>query len=278
VVLDQLDPSIDRRIAAHVIRGHMYRPHGPGALNNVVEESDDDFDGDESDDEHMDRSGKNSVWQRSLHKFAVEDTYEDNDPHSEDLLQQDFLRKYLHFAKTRMKPVLTDEAREEISIRYAEMRSRQDSRTLPITARSLETIIRLASANAKARLNSTVEADPDVKAAIELLGFALYHENNQVIKDGLIASSGSTTNDISIIDNKRKRGTNASLEEGSFSQEEIMRRTKEQIWDQLSRGEGELLLVEVCKDIENRELVTKALAEIEKDERVMIADGLVFQI
>ena len=49
----------------------------------------------------------------------------------------------------RMRPVLTEEARECIAGRYAEMRSRQDERTLPVTARSLETIIRLASAHAK---------------------------------------------------------------------------------------------------------------------------------
>lgn len=159
VVLDQLDPASDRRIAAHVIRGHRYRAHGPGVMNVGIVESDDDFDGDESDDEYGASSssggggagGSKSVWQRNHHQFTMEDTYEDDDPHSEDVLQQDFLRKYLHFAKTRIKPVLTEEAREEIALRYAEMRSRQDSRTLPITARSLETIIRLSSAHAKVR-------------------------------------------------------------------------------------------------------------------------------
>jgi DNA replicative helicase MCM subunit Mcm2 (Cdc46/Mcm family) len=37
------------------------------------------------------------------------------------LMQHEFLRKYLHFAKKRMKPVLTEEARECIAGRYAEM-------------------------------------------------------------------------------------------------------------------------------------------------------------
>ena len=149
VVLDQLDPVIDRRIAAHVLNGHMYRPPGSGLLNNIVVESEDEFDGDDSDDEKGDISKKCSVWQRSLQKYIIEDSYENDDSHFDDLLHQDFLRKYLHFAKTRMKPTLTEEAREEISIRYAELRSRQGLRTLPITARSLETMIRLASANAK---------------------------------------------------------------------------------------------------------------------------------
>ena len=45
--------------------------------------------------------------------------------------------------------MLTEGARECIANRYAEMRSRQDERTLPVTARSLETVIRLATAHAK---------------------------------------------------------------------------------------------------------------------------------
>jgi DNA replicative helicase MCM subunit Mcm2 (Cdc46/Mcm family) len=98
-----------------------------------------------------------SVWQRSRQQFSQSEythkssQEDDPDPHSQDVLQHDFLRKYLHFAKTRMKPVLTEEARECIANRYAEMRSRQDERTLPVTARSLETVIRLATAHAKVR-------------------------------------------------------------------------------------------------------------------------------
>ena len=95
-------------------------------------------------------------------------------------MMHEFLRKYLHFAKTKIKPTLTEEARECIAARYAEMRSRQDERTLPITARSLETVIRLASAHAKARLSPIVEAEADVKAAMDILSFAFYHENHQM--------------------------------------------------------------------------------------------------
>lgn len=153
VMLDQLDPESDRRIAAHVIRGHRYRP-GHGETGH-----DSDYDDDDSDDEsEEDANDKvHSVWQRSRQQFSQSEythkssQEDDPDPHSQDVLQHDFLRKYLHFAKTRMKPVLTEEARECIANRYAEMRSRQDERTLPVTARSLETVIRLATAHAKVR-------------------------------------------------------------------------------------------------------------------------------
>lgn len=49
------------------------------------------------------------------------------------------------------------------------------NRSLPVTARSLETLIRLASAHAKARLSHKVEGTDAVKA-VELMSFALYHE------------------------------------------------------------------------------------------------------
>ena len=151
IVLDQMDPENDRRIAAHVIRGHRYQ----NAQGRVGHDSDYDDDDDETSDEEEggDAEKAHAIWTRSRYDsgndMGVRGGVEDDDPHSDDVLQHEFLRKYLHFAKTRMKPVLTEEARECIAGRYAEMRGRQDERTLPVTARSLETIIRLASAHAK---------------------------------------------------------------------------------------------------------------------------------
>lgn len=157
VVLDQMDPETDRRIAAHVIRGHKYRNAG-GQAGHDSDYDDDDDETSEEEEEGDEEKKAHAIWQRSRYdgidnpsgvNAGSED--DDDDPHSDDVLQHEFLRKYLHFAKTRMKPVLSEEARECIAGRYAEMRSRQDERTLPVTARSLETIIRLASAHAKVR-------------------------------------------------------------------------------------------------------------------------------
>ena len=55
------------------------------------------------------------------------------------------------------------------------MRSKQSQRNLPVTARTLETIIRLSSANAKARLSHSVD-DCDVEVAVELINFVVFHE------------------------------------------------------------------------------------------------------
>jgi len=111
VVLDQMDPENDRRIAAHVIRGHRYQ----SAQGRAGHDSDYDDDDDETSDEEEETGGDadkaHAIWTRSRYDTnnasGARSGAEDDDPHSDDVLQHEFLRKYLHFAKTRMKPVLT---------------------------------------------------------------------------------------------------------------------------------------------------------------------------
>jgi len=90
-----------------------------------------------------------------------------------------FLKKYIHYAKSRHQPVLTDEASEHIASTYTEMRNagseaKSGGGTLPITARSLETIIRLSTAHAKMKLRNQV-LKSDVESALKVLNFAIYH-------------------------------------------------------------------------------------------------------
>jgi len=68
---------------------------------------------------------------------------------------------------------MTDESRETIASSYAEMRLKSNDRTLPITARCLESLIRLSTAHAKIRLSPTVE-DCDCDAALRLISSALH--------------------------------------------------------------------------------------------------------
>ncbi|RDX77406.1 DNA replication licensing factor MCM3, partial [Mucuna pruriens] len=66
-----------------------------------------------------------------------------------DTLTIKFLKKYIHYAKHRIQPDLTDEASENIATAYAELRNAKTGGTLPITATTLETIIRLSTAHTK---------------------------------------------------------------------------------------------------------------------------------
>eukprot|EP00483_Globobulimina_turgida_P009780 UN09799 len=72
-------------------------------------------------------------------------------------------------------PALTDEACEEIANKYAGLRELERNQTLPITARCLETIIRLSTAHAKLRLSKKIGLQ-DVDAAMEVLTFALTND------------------------------------------------------------------------------------------------------
>ena len=275
VVLDQMDPETDRKIANHVIRGHRYRP------DNGQAGHDSDYDDDDSDDEFDDGEQQrvHFVWQRNRH--GSKQVNANGDPHSDDLLQHDFLRKYLHFAKTRIRPELTEGARDFIANRYAEMRCRQDERTLPVTARTLETVIRLASAHAKARLSHTVEAEPDCQQAMDILSFALYHENGDggntlnepspavaQVSDGEV-EDGDDTNEFEPATKKRKSDL--------VGQDDPLQTLKRQLWDQVVENDGAVEFDSLCEDIE-RERVTTAMNLLIEEGRLMLSNGIVYQI
>ena len=70
-------------------------------------------------------------------------------------------------------PALSEEACELIGEEYSKLRSHDFensdlARTQPVTARALETLIRLSTAHAKARLSKTVDRE-DAETAIELV-------------------------------------------------------------------------------------------------------------
>merc|ERR1712029_913312 len=97
---------------------------------------------------------------------------------NERMLHLDFVKKYIEVSKC-LKPVLTEEACEMISEEYSRLRSQDfesgdsGARTQPVTARALETLIRLATAHAKARLSKSIDKE-DAETAINLVQFAYF--------------------------------------------------------------------------------------------------------
>jgi len=91
-------------------------------------------------------------------------------------LDTNLLKKYLAYARQNISPVLTDGAIEEIKSFYVEMRNSSSEeggiKSVPITARQLEALIRMAEANAKLRLAKKV-TKKDAKRAIDILNYCL---------------------------------------------------------------------------------------------------------
>ncbi len=86
-----------------------------------------------------------------------------------------FLRKYIAYAKQNLHPKLTEGATEEIKEYYLKMRSSGSSgevKSVSISARQLEALIRLSEASARVRLSDKV-TKRDARRAIELLEYCL---------------------------------------------------------------------------------------------------------
>jgi replicative DNA helicase Mcm len=92
-------------------------------------------------------------------------------------ISTEILRKYIAYARQRISPQLTDGALEEIKDFYLKMRKsggggESGIRSIPISARQLEALVRLSEASAKSRLDERVTRK-DAKKAIELLDYCL---------------------------------------------------------------------------------------------------------
>ena len=87
-------------------------------------------------------------------------------------MTRDFLKKYISYAKSMKAPELLDECVEYAAQFYNSLRQKafnfdQNRVSVPITVRTLETLIRLATAHSKLRLSKVVEpSDIDIAAIL----------------------------------------------------------------------------------------------------------------
>lgn len=91
-------------------------------------------------------------------------------------LSTTFIRKYLAYSKQNINPELTDGAVEEIKKYYLKMRLKGQNegeiKSIPISARQLEALIRISEGATKLRLSLKVTRR-DAKAAIDLLHYSM---------------------------------------------------------------------------------------------------------
>jgi replicative DNA helicase Mcm len=92
-------------------------------------------------------------------------------------IPRELFRKYVAYAKQRIKPQLSNPAIEEIKHFYIELRNKPVAseaamRPIPISARQLQALIRMSEASAKLRLSSTVTKEDAIKA-IDIMKYYL---------------------------------------------------------------------------------------------------------
>merc|ERR1712126_363281 len=171
IMLDTIDVDSDRKIADHVVRMHRYRnpQEQDGQVLSIAADADVLTTRDLAD--NNDEEGETPIYEKYdalLHGNSRKKT--------DKIVSVQFMKKYIHIAKC-IKPVLTEAACEMLADEYANLRSDDFetgvARTQTVTARALETLIRLATAHAKARLSKQVEEE-DAELAIELVQFAYF--------------------------------------------------------------------------------------------------------
>ena len=167
IVLDEKDPREDRKVAGRVIKNHSYQ----GEEGNV----------------HPSTLTEEAIIQpviRVIHRETP--VYEKHNAalfgdKKKQVVTTAFLKKYISYAKNpdlTPVPILSEQTIDIISKAWTDLRPKELENTkkaLPITVRSLETLIRLATAHAKCRLSKTVEEN-DAYVALRLLNYAIFHE------------------------------------------------------------------------------------------------------
>lgn len=85
-------------------------------------------------------------------------------------ISQDLLKKYIAYAQRNVFPEMTDSAEDKLEQFYVNLRTKDggDSDAIPITARKLEALVRLAEASARIRLSESVTVE-DADRAIDIM-------------------------------------------------------------------------------------------------------------
>jgi len=162
-----------------------------------------------------------------------------------DVIDNDLLRKYISYAKRKFDPILTDEAVAAMKDFYVGLRNMPQigegpSKPIPIGARQLEAMVRLAEAHARMRLSKEVGVK-DAIAAIELVKSYLM----QVGYD----------KDTKTFDVDRITGTSASARNKIHTVQEVV--------EQLEKKMGKLIpLEEITKALDGK------MGEVDVDEVV----------
>lgn len=176
IVTDDPEDKGDRLVSEHVLRRHRYRQPGLEEGVPVREGATQSLGVGLEDSQDSNRPTEPlEKYNVMLHAGMAATSKNGN----VEVFSLPFIKKYIQYAKSRIKPVLTKGAADHIVATYSALRNDDmmgnQRKTSPMTARTLETLIRLSTAHAKARLSNRVE-EKDAKEAEAILRFALFKE------------------------------------------------------------------------------------------------------
>jgi DNA replication licensing factor MCM3 len=179
VVTDDIEDVRDRQVSEHVLRMHQYRQPGTEEGAPIRETGAQTLAVGLETESNLNKTTEVYEKFNSLLHAGVTVTVGRGSARRTEVISIPFIKKYIQYAKSRIKPILTKGAADHIVTVYAALRNDElegnQRKTSPLTARTLETLIRLATAHAKSRLSNRVEAK-DAEQAEKILRFALFKE------------------------------------------------------------------------------------------------------
>ena len=245
IVLDEHSSELDRKISEKVLDNHMFTidaaKFGDDAEDKVIEP-----------EIKLEENKKTTMYE----KYNPRAKSDNNN----NILTKEFLRKYIYYAKSKINPSLTREATDYISKSWTNIREKSVSeewkgKTIPVTVRTLESLIRLATAYAKARLSQKVEKQ-DALNAVELLTNSFFAEN-----EGKLLEQEEEENQMDLVeeeedDKKKKKNKKKEKREEILQLEE----EEEEIDEKKSRKKKSK------KSKEKKEIDDLVEAQIDEDE------------
>merc|ERR1711865_432994 len=219
VVRDLTTEEIDRKIADQVVRQATQRI-GSDARRGVEQVHSNILQRREEADTTKSQEAT-SVFERSIPG--------PNGEASAEIVTVDFLRKYIRFCR-RLTPILTEEAQAMVAEKYVDMRMRFQSGLsdtanpdhmkkpgLAVTTRTLEALIRLATAHAKLKLRKDEVLPEDVHEAYRLMMAAREEDVPSLPQAGAVVDDAPDPDDDNMGQGDDKRGKKRSREAASAS-------------------------------------------------------------
>ena len=138
-VADEPDPEEDAKLADHIIETNY-----AGELNTQ----------------------RTRMTAANVTQEAVDAVTEEVAP----TIEPDLLRKYIAYAQREVFPTMTEDAKDAIREFYVDLRTQGagEDAPVPVTARKLEALVRLAEASARVRLSDSVELE-DAERVIQIV-------------------------------------------------------------------------------------------------------------